>query len=180
MTNSSPDRMPDDLVPIAERLREERPRPSGAVLDRIKLRALAGRPRRRLERPRRVLAGSRVALVAVLAVGLLMSGAGATLAVSGLSGSGSAGSAQYQRLPSGTEGTQSLGGGESGNGSGVAPSEGTGGSEGVQAARQVGTSSGRQSLPFTGLAAIPLLLVGMALLGGGLVVRRDRRQLRRT
>jgi hypothetical protein len=34
------------------------------------------------------------------------------------------------------------------------------------------TGSGGNSLPFTGLLAIPMLMVGLALLTGGLIARR--------
>jgi hypothetical protein len=42
----------------------------------------------------------------------------------------------------------------------------------VQPARQVETAT-QQSLPFTGFAALPVLLAGLLLLGGGLVMRRS-------
>jgi hypothetical protein len=40
--------------------------------------------------------------------------------------------------------------------------------------RQVvlGAETGSDALPFTGFAAIPILLIGVAMLGAGLVVRR--------
>ena len=41
----------------------------------------------------------------------------------------------------------------------------------VRAPRQV---AGSKQLPFTGLAAIPVLLTGLGLLGGGLAIRRGR------
>ena len=58
-------------------------------------------------------------------------------------------------------------------------SAGTSGSEAVpaaavQAPRQLATDSGSDasSLPFTGMALIPILLMGLALLGWGLLLRR--------
>ena len=43
----------------------------------------------------------------------------------------------------------------------------------VQPARQLQDTG--SSLPFTGFAALPILLVGIALLSGGLVLRRSTR-----
>jgi hypothetical protein len=45
----------------------------------------------------------------------------------------------------------------------------------VQPARQLETTSAPSSLPFTGFAALPVLLLGLALLAGGLVMRRSTR-----
>ena len=43
----------------------------------------------------------------------------------------------------------------------------------VQPARQVQEAGLRTSLPFTGFAALPVLLAGLLLLGAGLVMRRS-------
>jgi hypothetical protein len=107
----------------------------------------------------------------VLALGVFMSGTGATLAVTGLSSSGSASSAQYpepqqEQQGSNTLGTQGSGGNEPSHTSAAvatSPAE-------TQAVRQVAsTSSG--SLPFTGFLAIPVLIVGVGLLGAGVAMR---------
>lgn len=105
---------------------------------------------------------SRVALTLVLALGVFMSGTGATLAVSGLAGNGSASSAQYpapngHKLHSNTLGVQE----SSGNGPSTPAS---------QTVRQVADTSGG-SLPFTGFLAIPVLIVGVGLLGAGVLMR---------
>jgi hypothetical protein len=129
---------------------------------------------------------SRLALVSVLALGVFMSGTGATLALSGTSGSGSASSAQYppeheheEHLCESGGGSGSGGnGGESGSGSGCnhesehcGPTSSGGNGEAceTQEVRQVETSSG--SLPFTGFMAIPVLIIGLGLLGGGVAMR---------
>jgi hypothetical protein len=121
---------------------------------------------------------SRVAITAILATGLVMSGGSVGLAISGLSGSGSAGVAAY---PTETEVVtpQSQGGEESPEanrldelGQGSAPGADPGEEDPVvQVARQA-ESDDRQTLPFTGLAAIPLLLAGIALTVTGVHLRR--------
>lgn len=130
---------------------------------------------------------SRITMTALLVCGMLMSGTGATLAVSGNSGSGSAAEAQYPPptvvTTPGT--TPPLGSVDQGDEQGAEeegttppanqPDEGTGPDEDVaQVPRQVvlGTETGSDALPFTGFAAIPILLIGVAMLGAGLVVRR--------
>jgi hypothetical protein len=42
----------------------------------------------------------------------------------------------------------------------------------VQSARQIGASAGTGSLPFTGWAAMPVLVLGLGLLTTGLLLRR--------
>jgi hypothetical protein len=103
----------------------------------------------------------------ILALGIFMSGTGATLAVSGIAESGSASSAQYpSEAPKHHHKPHTLGVQSSGN-NGQTPSPEA---VVVQPAAQVSTSGG-SSLPFTGFVAIPVLLIGVALLGGGLVMR---------
>ena len=153
--------LPADLADVAQRMRDERPQASALELDRIKLTALA--KRRRAVRRRDVLMRSRLAITSILVVGVLMSGAGAGLAISGSSGSGNASSAQYttdtttqEVLP--TTETQ-------------APTDDGDGREPAQVTRQVATG-GDGDLPFTGFAAIPVLVAGLGLLTVGLVMRR--------
>jgi hypothetical protein len=101
----------------------------------------------------------------VLALGVFMSGTGATLAVSGLASSGSASSAQYPQ-PQGTNtlGTRGSDGNKPTSSASVAtPAE-------TQAVRQV-ASSNSGTLPFTGFLAIPVLIVGVGLLGAGVAMR---------
>ena len=113
---------------------------------------------------------SRLAILATLVVGMLLSTTGASLAISGFASSTDKASvAQYGEGVLGEEESSSPGGGTQGENTG-------GGDNGVQPARQVeaGTqaTTGDQQLPFTGFAAIPILLGGVALLATGLVLRR--------
>lgn len=105
---------------------------------------------------------SRLAITSILVVGVLMSGAGAGLAISGSSGSGSAGVAQYE---TDTTDVQT-----------VLPTTETNipTQTKAQETRQVSSNDGNQ-LPFTGYAAIPVLLAGLALLSIGVVMRRRTR-----
>ena len=111
---------------------------------------------------------SRLAILMTLVLGMMFSTAGAGLAISGFaSGSDDASVAQYGTdnggdrddvLPETDENTPP----------GVAGETDT-----LQPTRQVeaGAQSGG-SLPFTGFAAIPVLIGGVALLSTGLILRR--------
>ena len=168
---------------------------------------------------------SRIAVTAILVVGALMSGTGATLAISGPNGVGvNAAQSQYNTTtttttttggavggttttgttpttggPGGVAGQTAPGepGGAGANGSGPGGDDpgGSGGSGGVggvsgsseptvgsgsvdsapaadvQASRQ-GGSDGGGDLPFTGFAALPVLLTGVLLMISGVVLRR--------
>lgn len=144
---------------------------------------------------------SRLAIMAVLATGAVMSTGGAALGVSALSTDLTASSAQYgtpaTATPSATGNSGVLG--TSGSGGTTTPTAGSAGVKGAgtssprnsgvagestsgttptavaQAPRQLEASQGDQ-LPFTGYAAIPLLLGGLALLAVGLVLRRSTRR----
>lgn len=121
---------------------------------------------------------SRVAVTMVLALGLFMSGTGATLAVTGLASSGSASSAQYPEDEPKKESHNTLGTNESGGGGGNKPAATAAAPKTTpvatpvetQAVRQVASSSG-DTLPFTGFLAVPVLLVGLGLLGAGVAMR---------
>ena len=122
---------------------------------------------------------SRLAILATLVVGMLLSTTGASLAISGFASSNDKASvAQYGttdpgRRP-GRRGRPRRGG-ELQPGRRHPGEENNGGDNGVQPARQVeaGTQdTGNEQLPFTGFAAIPILLGGVALLATGLVLRR--------
>jgi hypothetical protein len=135
---------------------------------------------------------SRLVILTMLVLGMLLSTAGAGLAVSGLSGHKNASIAEYGTVtPTPTASTTPRGGGgnvlgdqdsgtnvlpedQGGGGSspsGTSPSNGNGNA--AQPARQVeaGANTG-SSLPFTGFAAIPVLIGGIVLLSAGLVLRR--------
>ena len=126
---------------------------------------------------------SRLALTFVLVSGLLLTGGGGAVAVTGIAGDGDSGTAQYQTV-GGQQGSGGSNGGQGGGsggqvlgkseqpsapgGNGVAPAA-------AQAGEQVATS-GDDSLPFTGLLAIPMLAVGVGLLGAGAIMRRGARR----
>lgn len=150
---------PDELLGVAETLESHRPQLSALDADRVKQRAMAqgARPATATS-TKGTFMRSRLALIAMLACGLLMTGSGAALGVSALSDSPSASVAQYG--PSDDE--EVLG-------------KGPGGQERPPAAvaqpsRQVEAGGGGK-IPFTGYAAIPTLLIGIALLAMGLILR---------
>jgi hypothetical protein len=173
----------DDLRPLIEQLRASRPEMSALELDMVKQRVYARVARQPGRRARSAdLMRSRLAILATLVVGMLLSTSGAALAISGFtSSSDKASVAQYGPGATGND-NDVLGEEEdSGPAGGVQGEEnaGNGGGgengNGVQPARQVeaGTqATGGEQLPFTGFAAIPILLAGVALLGTGLVLRR--------
>jgi len=176
MDRNETESLPADLADVAHRLRDERPQASPLELDRMKLQARS-RARRRTARRESVMR-SRLAITSMLVVGVLMSGAGAGLAVSGVSGSGSSGDAQYPTTTTTTVTTQEvLPTTESTDTQTVAPTTetnvptDTSASDPAQATRQVETNDG-DTLPFTGYAAIPVLLAGIALLTAGMIMRR--------
>ncbi len=161
MTDLSQDRLPEDLVQIAERLDRERPAATPLELDRVRSRV------RMRVRGGAIAKGTvlktRLAIMMMIVLGVLMSGTGAGLALSGSSESGSAAQSQYDVSPQSQDQNPSgpvLGAEESGNPSDTNP-----------VAQTVATTS-EDSLPFTGLAAVPILLLGLGLVSAGLVVAR--------
>jgi hypothetical protein len=149
----------DDHDDIIRLLREERPRASELELDEIKRRVLQRAAAPRKGQPMR----SRLAILAMLVVGMLMSGTGAGLAVQGFDQSGDDAS-EVQYPPKG-EGNVL---GEEDSGGPLA--ENNTDDDDAQVAQQVESGD---SLPFTGFAAIPVLVAGVALIGGGLMLRRQ-------
>jgi hypothetical protein len=158
----------DDVIRL---LRENRPEATPLELDQVKQRARArvARPSRRSQRMK-----SRLAILSMLVGGLLMSMTGASLAISGISSSNDATVAQYGGgvAPEEQTPTPSPGGGVAPEEQNHSPSKPT---QAAQPARQVEAGQTTNQLPFTGFAAIPVLLAGVALLGAGLVVRRRTR-----
>jgi hypothetical protein len=158
----------DDLQRIADRMQASRPQLTALELDEISQRVHARVAARR--RPRSAFMKSRLTILAMLVAGMLLCTTGAGLAVSGLSSSGNASSAAYpDEQPQGDV----LGEEESGGGGGTQPGE-EAPAEAAQPARQVEAGAGNE-LPFTGYAALPVLLGGAVLLGGGLVLRSRTR-----
>jgi hypothetical protein len=183
--------LPEDVRDLAGLLEEHRPDPTDGQLATVRSRVL----------PARATQVPSVLIAAVLALGLVLTGGGAGLAVSGLSSSNvPAISAQYPPTtvgstspsltgqPSGpsvtgtapsTDVGEGAEAGETGEtGPPVAapdlggPSEGAVASESRQVVREVAAGGGGDELPFTGWAALPVLLLGVALLVVGAVLRR--------
>lgn len=180
---SKHDDLQPDLQPVIDQLRAHRPEATALELDAVKQRVMARVSRPAGRRTRRAqLMKSRLVILTTLVLGMLMSTAGAGLAVSGLNGGNhNASIAQYgAATPTATTGGGGggvLGEQDTGAGQNVSPSEENGGGTGgggnaVQPSRQVEAGSTGSSLPFTGFAAIPILLGGLVLLSGGLVLRR--------
>jgi hypothetical protein len=174
--SDSPEQLPADLAALGEQLRRNRPELNPLELDRIKMNVM----RRPQSAPKGGFMRARLTILSFLVVGLLMMGTGGALAVSGFSGNSAAGS-EYG--PSGVKGVQANGTlgvkkapsatkktTSSTAPAAVAPAATT---SQVQPTQQV--SSGGRSLPFTGYAAIPILLIGVTLLGTGAMMRRRTR-----
>lgn len=157
----------DDLQRVAARLQAGRPELTALELDEISQRVRARAAAQR--RPRSAFMKSRLTILAMLVAGMLLCTTGAGLAVSGLSSKGNASSAAY---PNEQPGGDVLGENESGGGGGGGQPTGT---PATQPARQVEAGTNGSTLPFTGFAALPVLLGGVALLGGGIVLRARTR-----
>jgi hypothetical protein len=172
MSNSE-DLQPD-LQPVVAQLRAHRPEATALELDAMKqrVRTRVSQPARRRTR-RAELMKSRLVILTMLVLGMLLSTAGAGLAVSGQTGN-DASIAQYgagaaPNSPSAAP--KSAGGVLGAEDTEAAPPAG---SNAVQPGRQVEAGANAESgqLPFTGFAAIPILLGGIVLLSAGLVLRR--------
>src|SRR5215212_4066331 len=151
-----------DLEAVARRLRDGRPEITHAELDRVKRRALSQATAGSWAPKKGLFMKPRIAVAFVLAVGLLTSGTGATLAV--ISESGSAAQVQYPDLkPKDTAKPDVIG-----------SNQPTATGATLQEEDQVASSGGGE-LPFTGFLAIPLLIVGaLCLVAGGFMRSRTR------
>lgn len=166
--------IPEDLDGVVARLQQHRAGLSPLELDRIKRLSrdrAASNGRAHIKREERIFMKTRATVLGVLAGGLVLSFSGAAMGVSGLAGSNSASEAQYQVQVTPSKPTV-LGA------SAVRPAASTNAGSGSAPATAVAQPSAQQSLdsggslPFTGYAAIPVLLLGLALLGTGFVMRR--------
>jgi ABC-type microcin C transport system duplicated ATPase subunit YejF len=170
MNDSNRDRTAAELERLATRLQEERATATPLELDRIKLQAMRQAERTRpgiYARQKGRLMKSRLALTMVIAAGFMLSTTGATLAITGASGSGSAAQNQYKHvLPAQEEG------GNQGTKGQSLESESSSEVEPVAAEQVAVTESGSGELPFTGFLAIPLLIVGAGLLTVGAFLRK--------
>jgi hypothetical protein len=193
MNNSNRNRTPAELQEIEDALRADRHQASPLELDAIKLQAIrqAERPRTSLNTKKGTFMKSRLALTMVLVAGFMFSTTGATLAISGSSGSGSASETQYvspkneegdhgvkgAEEKGGNKGNKTLNGPSNNNGNG--PSNGNGPvsvEPAPTAVEQQTVVNNGSSLPFTGFVAIPLLIIGLALIVGGGVMRLKSRK----
>lgn len=127
---------------------------------------------------------TRTSILALLASGILLSSGGVAMGVSGLAGGNSAATAQYgQDQPTGSS-ISGAGQGSPSGGTGSQPGQDVLGASSTQPTgsaqtpavaqpgQQQALEGGGKQLPFTGYAAIPLLLLGLGLLGAGVVLRR--------
>src|SRR5215210_35815 len=133
---SNYDDLQPDLQPVIDQLRANRPEATALELDAIKqrFRARSSQPARRRTTRRAQLMKSRMVILSMLVCGMLLSTAGAGLAVTGLSSQHNASVAVYGTpTPTPTPENDVLGDEDSGQG--VSPSNGGGG--GTQPARQV-------------------------------------------
>jgi hypothetical protein len=170
-----PEDLPADLAVIGDRLRDERPALDPLALDAVAQRAgrAAVTRRRRSRRPS-------LAVALCLCFGIVLSSAGTGMAISGLSSTtGTAAQAQYPGSEgvsgAGTIETPSLGGTSTPatkQAKIAVVKAASGGSGPSQATQQLSAAAGNATLPFTGYAAIPVAGAGLALLLGGLVLRR--------
>jgi len=173
------DDLQPDLQPVIDQLRANRPEATALELDGVKQQVLArvATPARRRTR-RSELMKSRLVVLTTLVLGMLLSTAGAGLAVSGISGN--AAEDQYETPTPSTSPTGGSGVlGDEDTGTGAQPDDEAGGGgpggddgAGVQPSRQVEAGANDNELPFTGFAAVPILLGGLVLLTAGLVLRR--------
>jgi hypothetical protein len=171
----------DDVIRLLE---EGRPQATDLELDKIKQRIRRGQAAAPSGRKQSMK--SRLTIVAMVAFGMLFSTAGAGMAVQGISSNNNASVAQYGTpTPTPTPESTTVPAEEEG---GVLPAEETHNappkkeSGGVSPAEEETTQPTRQveattesQLPFTGFAAIPVMLGGIALLSGGLWLRRRTR-----
>jgi hypothetical protein len=169
-----------ELGPVIDRLEAERPTASslelGLIRQQVRTRvAPNARRSRRTEFMR-----SRLAIIGTLVLGMVLSTGGAGLAVSGFANEqDNAAATQYRTPDTGVLGEEDAGGPageeESGGPAGGDDEGAPAGDDDVQPARQVEAGAqgdAEEQLPFTGFAAIPILLGGVALLATGLVLRR--------
>jgi hypothetical protein len=175
---SNYDDLQPDLQPVIDQLRAHRQEATPLELDAVKqqVRARVAKPARRRTRGNQLMK-SRVVVLTMLVLGMVLSTAGAGLAVSGLSGNNASIAVYGTVTPTGGGGVlgdEDAGAGEAPVDADEAPGGGPAGGEDsdVQPSRQVEAGANDDQLPFTGFAAIPVLIGGIALLSAGLVLRR--------
>jgi hypothetical protein len=169
--------LPPELGLVARRLEQSRP-----ALDEDSASRMVNRIVRRHAQETTTLR-TRIAIIAMLVLGFAFSGSAVGLAISGSSPSQTAAQSQYGAPGGSGVLGETVTGGEGSGGTNPSEESTPDTSTGVaddttEAARQQTVESGDtspSSLPFTGFAAIPVLLIGLALLGGGFMLRRKTR-----
>jgi hypothetical protein len=163
----------DDLQPVVDMLRANRPEATALELDSVKQRVRARAATGRRARSATFMK-SRLAIISMLVAGMLASTTGVGLAIDGLGGR-DASVAQYGDNNGGKPNggvlgeNENNGGGNNNNGGG---GNNTPTTTPLQPTRQVEAGASGGQLPFTGYLAIPVLVGGVALLGTGLILRR--------
>lgn len=152
----------DDFDAITARLEAGRPTLSAHELDDL-ARRIRVRSKRTTKRKEPFMR-TRFAITSMLVVGVLLTGsAGTGMALSGVSGSGSAGNAQYGTVQHQHRGPHL--------GTTTSPAQDASPPP-VEPTRQLAAPTGSSQLPFTGLLLIPMIVLGVAMLIVGLVLRR--------
>ena len=181
MTQIDRDQTPAELAWVAARLEQERPTASPLELDRMKLQARTQAVRGARSQAKGSVLKSRVAITAILMLGLLTGGTGTTLA---LSDGNSSNAAQVQYPQEAPRANQSPGGNDrvlgtqqGGEGGGqVLGTTQSSGAAPVQGTKQVSATESDSNLPFTGLAAVPLIVLGLGLILAGTMLYRSARR----
>jgi hypothetical protein len=168
-----------DLEATERLLRSSRLEPTPLELDR----ALTTARKRAARAGRHTTGGfmrSKIAIVSILAMGFVTSGAGATLAFQGSSGSDNASTAGYApqpnvpNSPDENTGDDTTGDDTTGDDTTGTPTQtlspGSETNADTQDTRQAAADDGK--LPFTGLAAIPVIAIGLGLLATGVLLQR--------
>jgi hypothetical protein len=149
----------DDLDLVGRLLREHRPQLEALELDRVKLRSHA---RARGSRPTKgSVMKSRLAILGILVLGIMMSGAGTSMVIANGSGEGNRSNAADTVYDD-----DDAGRGDFRDGDGDLDARGQ---------EKAAGDDGGDGLPFTGFLAVPLLIGGIGLLGTGLLIRRRAR-----
>jgi hypothetical protein len=157
---------PDDLDAVGARLRASRDELTGMELDTVRQRALRAAARNTRSR-RSTFMKSRLAVTAMLVLGMLFSTAGAGLAVTGVTGSDTPSSVQYKQ----DDDSQQVLGEVGDVGEATEPTD-SDAAPSAPAATPTEPQEAGGELPFTGFLAIPILIGGVALLTSGLILRR--------
>jgi len=183
--------VPEDLQGIDATLRKLRPE---LPEDRARFLGMRARNRARVaalqsNHSKEPSLRSRLAILTMLVLGFAFSGAGVGLAVTGIATEGTSAADQQYDTPSANPTAPTLsptvtppaneveGESDEGTNPGVAGDNEVAGADDeapadTQDTRQLAVEQGGQELPFTGFAAIPVLLMGLALLTGGFLLRR--------